>query len=135
MKYQKVDFSEAVKEFELHQFIQFCEFFGVDVIERESVKTALAAVGQDNEKDAVKEAFSGAKARRDFEQMSEELVEKYKAAGRPMRRKIDRIVAKICWGNRQARKIQRDRLVEQQRAAIEQKNSVIEQIAAQGEEQ
>lgn len=102
-------FEEAVKEFNFNQFYEVCKIFGIDVVDRE-VWNQLTAEAKEN---GTEIDLSKVKMRRDFDVMTEELVNAYKSLPRRNRRKIDPIVAKIVWGNRQARHISEKRIVEQ----------------------
>lgn len=98
MKHNKIKFEDAIKEFTFAQFYEICKIFEVEVADRDSIKAAALEATQNK----TKVDMSKVKFRRDFDKMSEELCEKYHSYGRQNRRNIDRIVAKIVWGNKQA---------------------------------
>ena len=106
MRHTKVKFEEALKDFTFNQFYEVCKIFGVDVIDRNSVKEmtkeAMAAE-EDLTKVGENLDLTKVKFRRDFDNMSEELCKIYHSYNRQNRRKIDSVVAKIVWGNKQAR--------------------------------
>lgn len=121
-KYKDMPFEEAIKEFNFNQFYEVCKIFGVDVVDR-TVWNQLAAEAREN---GTEIDLSKVKMRRDFEVMTEELVKVYKSMPRRNRRKIDPIIAKIVWGNRQARNISEKRIVEQYNEGLGNLNNIEE---------
>ena len=113
-KSKKISFEDAIKEFNFTQFYEICKIFNVDVVDKE-VFGQLAAEAREtgNEID-----ISKVKMRRDFDRMTEELIEEYNKLPRRNRRQIDPIIGKIVWGNRQAQKIGNARIVEQYNEGI-----------------
>ena len=114
-KYRNMPFEEAVKEFNFNQFYEVCKIFGVDVVDR-TVWNQLAAEAKEN---GTEIDLTKVKMRRDFDKMTEELVENYKALPRRNRRQIDPIIAKIIWGNRQAKHITENKIKEQYNEGLE----------------
>ena len=126
MRYKKIAFEEAVKEFNFNQFYEVCKIFGVDIVDRVEFDK-LMEEAKENGTDL---DVSRVKMRRDFDKMTEELIEVYNSFPRRNRRQIDPIVAKIVWGNKRARNIVNDNLVNTYNAAVAQLpeiNSAIEQ--------
>lgn len=113
-------FEEAVKEFNFSQFYEVCKIFGVDVVDR-NVWNQLAAEAREN---GTEIDLSKVKMRRDFDEMTEELVKNYKSLPRRNRRQIDPIVAKIIWGNRQAKHITENKIMEQYNEGLEMLNNL-----------
>lgn len=130
MGYKIVPMEEAVKELEFKQFYEVCRIFGVEIVD----KTAhLTDVDMEKVTEADMAALanpdiSKIKMRRDFENMQNEIVVAYKKLDRRNRRKIDRIMAKLIWGNRTARRIQMEKVKENYEAAARQKDEVMEYI-------
>ena len=126
MRHTKVKFEEALKDFTFNQFYEVCKIFGVDVIDRNSVKEmtkeAMAAE-EDLTKVGENLDLTKVKFRRDFDNMSEELCKIYHGYNRQNRRKIDSVVAKIVWGNKQARYLSEKKICEQYNAGVEAINS------------
>lgn len=126
MKHIKVKFEEALKDFTFSQFYEICKIFGVDVVDRSSVRTmtkeAMAAE-EDLSKVGENLDLTKVKFRRDFDVMSEELCKVYHSYNRQNRRKIDTVVAKIAWGNKQAKYLSEKRIREQYNAGVEALNS------------
>ena len=113
-------FEEAVKEFNFNQFYEVCKIFNVDVVDR-TVWNQLAAEAREN---GTEIDLSKVKMRRDFDKMTEEVVQSYKSLPRRNRRKIDPIVAKIIWGNRQAKHITENKIMEQYNEGLEMLNNL-----------
>lgn len=130
MGYKIVPMEEAVKELEFKQFYEVCRIFGVEIVD----KTAhLTDVDMEKVTEADMAALANPdigkiKMRRDFENMQNEIVAAYKKLDRRNRRKIDRIMAKLIWGNRTARRIQMEKVKENYEAAARQKDEVMEYI-------
>lgn len=123
-----IKFPDAIKELNFKQFIEVCKFFDVRVVDRESVKL------EDNSPTSVAAAAKNAHARRDFEEMTNELVESYTSLPRERRRKIDRIVDKIVRANRTARKLMREKVEESYAAGAANLDEVLNVIATEGED-
>lgn len=126
MKHTKVKFEDALKEFTFSQFYEVCKIFGVDVVDRNSVKAMTKetmAAEEDLSKVGENLDLTKVKFRRDFDNMSEELCKVYHSYNRQNRRKIDTIVAKIIWGNKQAKYLSEKRIREQYNAGVEVLNS------------
>ena len=130
MRHEIVPMEEAVKELEFKQFYEVCRIFGVEIVDKSVHLTEV-------DKDGVTEAdlaalatpdLSKVKMRRDFENMQGEIVAAYRKLDRRNRRKIDRIMAKLIWGNRTARRIQMEKVRQDAIAAEQAKDSVMEYI-------
>lgn len=85
MKHKVVKFEDALKELNWKQFFQLCNIFGIRWVEK---------VDESGQID-----LKNIKVRRDFEKLTEELCAKYYGYNRKARRQMDRIIAKIRWGN------------------------------------
>ena len=118
-KYRNIPFEEAIKEFNFNQFYEVCKIFGVDVVDR-NVWNQLAAEAKEN---GTEIDLTKVKMRRDFDKMTEEVINSYKSLPRRNRRQIDPIVAKIIWGNRQAKHITENKIMEQYNEGLEMLNS------------
>lgn len=127
MRYEIVPMEEAVKELEFKQFYEVCRIFGVEVVDKSVHLTEV-------DKEKVTEADVAAlatpdikkiKMRRDFENMQAEIVANYKKLDRRNRRQIDRIMAKLIWGNRTARRIQMEKVRENAIAAEQNKEQYL----------
>lgn len=111
----KQKFEELVKEFTFEQFYELCKIFDVDIVDRESVKEATLEALKNKEK----VDLSGVKMRRDFDNMTNELVESYYGHNRQFRRQADQIINKVVKANRTAKKLQDEYLVKQYNAGID----------------
>lgn len=109
MKHKIVKFEDAIKEFTFSQFYEICKIFEVEVVDRDSIRQATLEATQNK----TQVDMSKVKFRRDFDEMGEELCKKYHSYGRENRRKIDRIVAKIVWGNKQADRLAKEKVISQ----------------------
>ena len=116
-KYEIVKFEDAVAQLEFSQFYEICKIFGVEVVDRESITAAAKEIAA-SDKPLEASDIGNVKFRRDFDKMTLELVEKYRSFGRPQRRKIDRIVAKIVWGNKQARHLTEEQIKQSYTAGL-----------------
>lgn len=115
-KYEIVKFENAVGQLEFAQFYQVCKIFGVEVVDKESIaKAAKATLDTEGQPQL---DLGEVKYRRDFDKMTEELIEKYHSFDRRNRRKIDRVVAKIIWGNKQARHITEEQIKQSYAAGV-----------------
>lgn len=113
-RYEKVKFEDAVKQFNFNQFYEICKIFHVNVIDKENFsKLSDEAKAENKQLD-----LSKVKMRRDFDKMTEELIEAYHSLPRRNRRQIDPIIAKIVWGNKKANKITTDRIVDTYNAGL-----------------
>jgi benzoyl-CoA reductase/2-hydroxyglutaryl-CoA dehydratase subunit BcrC/BadD/HgdB len=80
--------------------------------------------------------MSKVKMRRDFENMTNELIEVYNKLPRRNRRQIDPIIAKIVWGNKKANQIAetlKESIVSDYNAAVAQLDEVQEAIKESNE--
>lgn len=114
---KKIDikFADALKELKFEQFYEVCKIFGVDVVDRGSIREiALEATKNQSEID-----LSKVKMRRDFDKMTEELIQKYNGYSREYRRKFDGVMKNVIKANRTANKIIENKLIEQHNAGIE----------------
>ena len=130
MRYKIVPMEEAVKELEFKQFYEVCRIFGVEVVDK---SVHLTEVDKENVTSADVAALATPdigkiKMRRDFENMQAEIVANYKKLDRRNRRQIDRIMAKLIWGNRTARRIQMEKVREDAIAAEQNKDQYLEFI-------
>lgn len=123
-KIEKIKFEDAIEHFNFTQFYEICKIFGIDVVDRE-VYNQLAAEAREK---GTSIDISKIKMRRDFDKMTEELIDYYNSLPRRNRRQIDPIVAKIVWGNKRANQIATDRITEQYNAAASQVDEVVEHI-------
>jgi hypothetical protein len=118
---------EAVKELEFKQFYEVCRIFGVEVVDK---SVHLTEVDKEKATEADVAALATPdigkiKMRRDFENMQAEIVANYKKLDRRNRRQIDRIMAKLIWGNRTARRIQMEKVREDAIAAEQNKEQYL----------
>lgn len=111
----KQKFEELIKEFTFDQFYELCKIFGVDIVDRESVKEATLKALKNKEK----VDLSQVKMRRDFDNMTNELVDSYYGHNREFRRKADQIIGKVIQANRTAAKLQNEHLVKQYKAGVD----------------
>lgn len=111
----KQRFEDLIKEFTFKQFYELCKIFDVDVVDRESVKEATLEALKNKEK----VDLSNVKMRRDFDNMTDELVKSYYGHNRQFRRQADQIIGKVIKANRTAKKLQNEYLVKQYNAGIE----------------
>jgi hypothetical protein len=115
-KHQIVKFEEAIKQLEFNQFYELCKIFEIEVVDKKSIKEMREdLVGGDSN---AATDFSKIKFRRDFDKLSEELIEKYHSYPRQNRRQIDRIIAKIVWANKQARYLTKEKIVDTYTAGV-----------------
>lgn len=111
----KQKFEDLIKEFTFEQFYELCKIFNVDIVDRESVKEATLEALKNKEK----VDLSNVKMRRDFDNMTNELVTSYYGHNRQFRRQADQIIEKVIKANRTAKKLQNEYLVKQYNAGIE----------------
>lgn len=111
----KISFNEAVKHFTFEQFYEICKIFGINVLDKEEFKRVVNEAKEKKEQINVSDIHF----RRDFDVMTEELIEKYNAMSRKNRRQIDPIVAKIVWANKQAQYLTEQKIKEEYDAGIE----------------
>ena len=126
-KVEKIKFEEAVKYFNFTQFYEICKIFDVDVVDKDEFKK-LAAEAREQ---GTAMDMSKVKMRRDFENMTNELVEVYNKLPRRNRRQIDPIIAKIVWGNKRANDISIEKIEQTYAAAAEQVGNLSELIKNQ----
>ena len=111
----KQKFEELVKEFTFEQFYELCKIFEVDIVDRQSVKEATLEALKNKEKVDLSEV----KMRRDFDNMTNELVASYYGHNRQFRRKADQIINKVIKANRTAKKLRNEYLIKQYNAGID----------------
>lgn len=131
-KVEKIKFEEAVKYFNFTQFYEICKIFDVDVVDKDEFKK-LAAEAREQ---GTAMDMSKVKMRRDFENMTNELIEVYNNLPRRNRRQIDPIIAKIVWGNKKANQIAetlKESIVSDYNAAVAQLDEVQEAIKESNE--
>lgn len=108
-------FEDLVKEFTFEQFYELCRIFDIDVVDRQSVKEIALEATKNNEK----LDFSKVKMRRDFDNMTNELVKAYYSNNRNFRRQADKVIEKVVRANRQAKAIAVSTLEKKYNAAID----------------
>ena len=108
-------FEDLVKEFTFEQFYELCRIFDIDVVDRQSVKEIALEATKNNEK----LDFSKVKMRRDFDNMTNELVKAYYGHNRNFRRQADKVIEKVVRANRQAKAIAVSTLEKNYNAAID----------------
>ena len=123
-KIEKIKFEDAVKHFNFTQFYEICKIFGVDVVDKDEFKK-LAAEAREQ---GTAMDMSKVKMRRDFDNMTNELIEVYNNLPRRNRRQIDPIIAKIVWGNKRANEIGTDRIEQTYAVAASQVDELSEMI-------
>lgn len=111
----KQKFEDLIKEFTFEQFYELCKIFNVDIVDRESVKEATLEALKNKEK----VDLGNVKMRRDFDNMTNELVASYYGHNRQFRRQADQIIERVIKANRTAKKLQNEYLVKQYNAGIE----------------
>lgn len=126
-KIEKIKFEDAVKYFNFTQFYEICKIFNVDVVDKDEFKK-LAAEAREQ---GVAMDMSKVKMRRDFDNMTNELIEVYNNLPRRNRRQIDPIIAKIVWGNKRANEIGTDRIEQVYTTAASQVDNISELIKNQ----
>ena len=126
-KIEKIKFEDAVKFFNFTQFYEICKIFNVDVVDKDEFKK-LAAEAREQ---GTTIDMSKVKMRRDFENMTNELIAVYNNLPRRNRRQIDPIIAKIVWGNKRANEIGTDRIEQVYTTAASQVDNLSELIKNQ----
>ena len=119
-KKTKLNFAEALKQLEFYQFCQVCNIFGVDIVERNSIKEMTQLAIEDNKELDLEKT----KTRRDFDNMTNELIEKYNKYDRQTRRKFDKIMERVIKGNNRARAIEVDRLTRDYNEGVKNLDSI-----------
>ena len=119
-KKTKLNFTEALKQLEFYQFCQVCNIFGVDIVERNSIKEMTQLAIEDNKELDLEKT----KTRRDFDNMTNELIEKYNKYDRQTRRKFDKIMERVIKGNNRARAIEVDRLTRDYNEGVKNLDSI-----------